>query len=141
MIGVLILGQKDFAEGLIRAVEHMFGARPAAIEAVGIDYSQPPERMIGVIRSHLAHVDQGDGVLILADIFGCTHTNVARHLLKPGRVELISGASLPMVLRALTYRELKMDELIERALAGGFNGIICASVPEKQTKHKGKTRR
>lgn len=141
MIGVLILGQKDFAEGLVRAVEHMFGTRPPAIEAVGIDYEQPPERMIELIRRRVAHVDQGDGVLILADIYGTTHTNVACRLVQPGRVELISGASLPMVLRALTYRQLKMSELIDRALSGGFNGIICAGLPEKHTKPKGKSRR
>ncbi len=129
MIGVLILGQKDFAEGLIQAAEHTFGTRPPAMEAVGIDYHEAPEQIAELIKQRLARIDQGDGVLILADVFGTTHTNVARHLLKRGRVELISGASLPMVLRTLTYRNLKMDELIDRALTGGFNGIICATNP------------
>jgi mannose PTS system EIIA component len=132
MIGVLILGQKDFAEGLIQAVEHTFGSRPPAMEAAGIDYHEAPEQITQLLERQLQRVDQGDGVLILADIFGTTHTNVARHLLKRGRVELISGASLPMVLRTLTYRNLKMDELVDRALAGGFNGIICATNPTGQ---------
>jgi mannose/fructose-specific phosphotransferase system component IIA len=130
MIGLLILGQKDIAEGLVRAVEHTFGSRPPVIEAVGVDYEQPPERLAAQIEAALKRVDQGRGVLILADIFGTTHTNVARGLLRRGTVELISGASLPMVLRALTYRHLKMDELIDRTLTGGFNGIICASNPQ-----------
>ncbi|MFL6653151.1 MAG: PTS sugar transporter subunit IIA [Sulfurifustis sp.] len=138
MIGVLILGQKDFAEGLIHAVEHTFGNRPPAVEAVGIDYDLSPEQIAELIRRQLHRVDQGDGVLILADVFGTTHTNIARNLLERGRVELISGASLPMLLRTLTYRGLKMDELIDRALAGGFNGIICATNPkasESQESH------
>jgi PTS system mannose-specific IIA component len=129
MIGLLILGQKDIAEGLVKAVEHTFGSRPPAIEAAGVDYHQPPEQIAPLIELLVRRVDQGDGVLILADIFGTTHTNIARRLLERGRVELISGVSLPMVLRALTYRHLKMDELIDRALAGGFNGIICATNP------------
>ena len=141
MIGILILGQKDFAEGLIRAVEHTFGARPPALVAAGIDYSETPERIAELIRAGLARIDQGDGVLILADVYGTTHTNVARHLLKPGRVELISGASLPMVLRTLTYRKLKMRDLIDRALSGGFNGIICAANAKRDTKPKRKARR
>jgi mannose/fructose-specific phosphotransferase system component IIA len=140
MIGLLILGQKDFAEGLIKAVEHTFGTRPPAIEAVGIDYSQPPERIADVMRRQLAQVDRGDGVLILADIYGTTHTNVACRMVRRGRVELISGASLPMVLRALTYRGLGMDELIDRTLTGGFNGIICANNAAAGAQTNGKTR-
>ncbi len=144
MIGVLILGYKDFAEGLIKAVEHTYGRRPPGIEAAAVDYSKyrkPPEEIAAFIRRRLAHLDQGDGVLILADIYGTTHTNVACRLLKPGRVELISGASLPMVLRALTYRKLKMPELVDRALSGGFNGIICATNPRTEARPKRKTRR
>lgn len=138
MIGILILGQKDFAEGLIRAVEHTFGVRPPALGAAGINYSESPEQIAKLIRTRLARVDQGDGVLILADVYGTTHTNVARHLLKPDHVELISGANLPMVLRTLTYRKLRMPDLVDRALTGGFNGIICAA---NHAKDNGKAKR
>jgi mannose PTS system EIIA component len=141
VIGILILGQKDFAAGLIRSIEHTFGARPPALAAVGIDYSETPERIAELIRTQVARSDQGDGVLILADVYGTTHTNVARQLLKPGRVELISGVSLPMVLRALTYRKLKMLDLIDRALSGGFNGIVCATGVRRDSKPKRKARR
>lgn len=135
MIGVLILGQKDLAEGLIRAVEHMFGSKPPAIEAAGITYNESPEQIADLVRRQLRLVDRGKGTIILADVFGTTHTNVARHFLKQGQIELISGASLPMVLRTLTYRNLKMDELIDRALAGGFNGIICATNPAAEERN------
>lgn len=142
MIGILILGQKDFAEGLIRAVEHTFGVRPPALSSAGIDYTESPEQIAKLIRTRLASVDQGDGVLILADVYGTTHTNIARHLLKPDHVELISGVNLPMVLRTLTYRKLRMPDLIDRALAGGFNGIICAtSHAKRDSRPKRKSRR
>lgn len=141
MIGVLILGYKDFAEGMLKAVEHTYGCRPPGIEAAGVDYSRPPEEIPTFIRRRLERVDQGDGVLILADVYGTTHTNVARRLLKPGRVELISGTSLPMVLRTLTYRNLKMRDLVDRALTGGFNGIICATNPRNEARPRRKTRR
>ena len=76
-------------------------------------------------------VEQGDGVLILADVYGATHTNVACRLLVRGRIELITGVNLPMLLRALNYRHLKMDDLIDKALSGGSGGIICAANPEQ----------
>jgi mannose PTS system EIIA component len=141
VIGILILGQKDFAEGLIRAVEHTFGACPPAIVAAGIDYSETPERIAEIVRARVARADQGDGVLILADIYGTTHTNVACQLLESGRIELISGANLPMVLRTLTYRKQNMHDLIDRALSGGINGIICAAGAKHHTKSKRKARR
>lgn len=133
MIGLLILGQREFAVGMIKAVEHTFGARPPALEGAGIDYIQPPEEVDVLLRERIAQVDQGDGVLILADVYGTTHTNVACRLLERGRVELISGANLPMLLRTLTYRQqLEMDELIDRALSGGCGGIVCAVNPNQR---------
>jgi mannose PTS system EIIA component len=127
MIGLVILGQEEFANGLVKAAEHVFGKRPPALEAAGIDYAQPPERIAELVRARIVAVDQGDGVLILADVYGTTHTNVACRLLEHGRVELVSGANLPMLLRTLTYRQLAMNELIDRALSGGTGGIVCAS--------------
>jgi mannose PTS system EIIA component len=131
MIGLVILGQQEFANGLVKAVEHVFGKRPPALEAAGIDYSQPPEVIAELVRHQIETVDQGDGVLILADVYGTTHTNVACRLLERGHVELISGANLPMLLRTLTYRQLAMNELIDRALSGGTGGIVCAANPNQ----------
>lgn len=141
MIGILLLGQQDVAEGLIRAVEHTFGVRPPALVAAGIGYDETPEQIAELIRKQLARADQGDGVLILTDVYGTTHTNVACRMVKPGRIELISGVSLPMVLRTLTYRKLKMRDLIDRALAGGVNGIVCPSQTKQDRKPKRKARR
>lgn len=129
MIGLLILGQKDFGAGLIRAVEHTLGERPASIEAVAIDYNQTPEQIGALLKGQVQHVDQGEGILILADIYGATHTNIACRLLRRGQVELITGVNLPMLLRVLNYRELPLDDLIDRALSGGCGGIVCAANP------------
>ena len=141
MIGILILGQREVAKGLIRAVEHTFGACPPALVPAGIGYEETPEQIADLIRRQLALADQGDGVLILADVYGTTHTNVACRMLKPGRIELISGVNLPMVLRTLTYRKLKMRDLIDRALMGGINGIVCATHIKPERKSRRKARR
>ena len=129
MIGLLILGQKDYARGLIASVAHTFGTRPPLLEAGGVDFDQSPEAIGDMIAQRIRELDQGDGVLILADIYGTTHTNVACRQLKRGHVELISGANLPMLLRVLNYRNLKLDDVIDRALAGGCGGIVCAANP------------
>lgn len=127
MIGLLILAQKDFGAGLIAAVAHTLGERPALLTATDLDYAQSPEKLGATIKRQVKQLDQGDGVLILADIYGATHTNVACRQLVRGRVELIAGVNLPMLLRVLNYRRLGMVDLIDRALSGGCGGILCAA--------------
>ena len=130
MIGLLILADKNLGAGLIAAAVHTLGSRPPQLAATDLDYTETPERMDTVLRDSIRKVDLGDGVLILADVYGATHTNVACQLLARGRIELITGVNLPMLLRVLNYRHLKMDDLIDKALSGGSGGIICAGNPE-----------
>jgi PTS system ascorbate-specific IIA component len=68
-------------------------------------------------------------VLILADVYGSSHTNAACRLLVPGRVELVSGVNVPMLLRVLSYRTLTMGELLRKAMSGGTEGIVRAVLP------------
>ena len=131
MIGLLILAEKNLGSGLIATVVHTLGGRPPQLEATELDHSAPPEQIEALLRQGLEKVDQGDGVLILADVYGATHTNIACRLLARGHIELITGVNLPMLLRVLNYRSLKMDDLIDKALSGGCGGIICAANPAK----------
>jgi PTS system mannose-specific IIA component len=72
----------------------------------------------------LEGLDQGDGVLILTDIFGATPGNTISHLLQDGRVEGVSGISLPMLLRVLTGRNGSLPAAVKRALTGGAEGLV-----------------
>jgi PTS system ascorbate-specific IIA component len=69
-------------------------------------------------------VDAGDGVLIMTDLYGATPSNIATKLLVPGRIEGLAGVNLPMLLRALTYRDKGMETLITRAISGGRDGVL-----------------
>jgi PTS system ascorbate-specific IIA component len=131
MIGLLILADKNLGAGLIAAVAHTLGTRPPQLAATDLDYTETPENVDAILREGIRKVDQGDGVLILADVYGATHTNVACQLLARGHIELITGVNLPMLLRVLNYRHLMMDDLIDKALSGGSGGIICAGNPGK----------
>jgi PTS system ascorbate-specific IIA component len=124
MISLIILAQKEMGEGLLNAVEHVLGTRPSGLDTQPIDYHQPPEILTQALAARIQKIDQGDGVLILADIYGSSHTNAACWLLAPGRVELVSGVNLPMLVRVLNYRNLPMSELLRKALSGGTEGIV-----------------
>ena len=131
MIGLLILAEKNFGAGLIASVVHTLGSRPPQLEATELDHSAPPEQIEALLCQGLEKVDTGDGVLILADVYGATHSNIACRQLARGRIELITGVNLPMLLRVLNYRQLGMDDLIDKALSGGCGGIIFAGNPRK----------
>ncbi|MDH3514266.1 MAG: PTS fructose transporter subunit IIA [Gammaproteobacteria bacterium] len=136
MIGLLILAEKNLGGGLIATVVHTLGSRPPQLEATEFDHSAPPEQIEASLRQSIQRVDRGEGVLILADVYGATHTNIACRLLKRGTTELITGVNLPMLLRVLNYRHSAMDDLIDKALSGGCGGIICAANPAKAQESK-----
>jgi PTS system ascorbate-specific IIA component len=60
----------------------------------------------------------------MTDVFGATPGNLALKLLEPGRVEGVSGVSLPMLLRALTYRERGMETMLQKAISGARDGVL-----------------
>ena len=75
-------------------------------------------------------------MLILADIYGSSHTNAACRLLVPGHIELVSGVNLPMLVRVLNYRHLPMNELVRKAQSGGAQGIVCGAAPTRVAEGK-----
>jgi PTS system ascorbate-specific IIA component len=136
MISLIILAQEDLGKGLLNAIEHVLGERPDQLDIQPIDYHQPQDALVQALATRLRKLDQGDGVLILADIYGSSHTNAACRLLKPGRIELISGVNLPMLVRVLNYRNLDMNELLRKAQSGGTEGIVRAVPPARSSENK-----
>jgi PTS system mannose-specific IIA component len=71
--------------------------------------------------------------LILTDIFGGTPSNVAARLLIQGKIEGVSGVNLPMLIRALTYRNESLGTVMEKALSGGTEGVVHMPPPEQSS--------
>ena len=69
-------------------------------------------------------LNSGDGVLILSDMYGATPCNIVCKLLEPDQVEGIAGVNLPMLIRALTYRNETLPIVMEKAISGGREGVI-----------------
>ena len=124
MIGILIVAHGAFGEALIHSASHALGKRPLRVRQVGVTVHDDPEAILPRARDLVAQLDDGDGVLVLTDIYGATPGNVALRLLAPGKVEGISGVNLPMLIRALTYREHGLAAAVEKALSGGTEGVI-----------------
>ncbi len=124
MIGILIVSHGAFGESLIHSASHVLGRRPVYLRQLGVTVHDDPEALLPVAEDLIRFLDQGQGVLVLTDIFGATPSNVAAKLLKPGKVEGIAGVNLPMLIRALTYREEPLEIALEKALSGAVEGVM-----------------
>jgi PTS system mannose-specific IIA component len=117
MIGKLILSHGGLAEELLRTAERIAGPLEG-FRALSLSWDEGAEQLQERIRHELRELDQGEGVLILADMFGDTPCNVAISLLEPHRVELVSGINLPLVVRlGCPGAPRTLDELAQWAVA------------------------
>ena len=125
MIGILIVAHGAFGEALIHSASHVLGKRPLKVRQVGVTVHDDPEAILPQAQDLVRQLDEGDGVLVLTDIYGATPGNIALRLLQAGRVEGISGVNLPMLVRALTYREKgDLAGVVKKALSGGTEGVL-----------------
>jgi PTS system ascorbate-specific IIA component len=124
MIGILIIAHDTLGDSLVQAVTHVLGARPPQFEAFAVCAGDDPLQLLPRAREAVRRLDDGDGVLIVSDIFGATPCNLACKLLQAGRVEGMAGASLPMLVRAFTYRTRGMETLLKKAVSGGCDGVM-----------------
>lgn len=124
MIGILLITHGSLGESLIQCACHVMNRRPPQLLQLGVSGQDDPLDALPLARRLLNLVDTGDGVLILSDILGATPANIAAKLLEPGRIEGVAGANLPMLLRAITYRERNMETLVKKAVAGACEGVV-----------------
>ena len=124
MIGILIVSHGAFGESLIHSASHVLGKRPTYLRQLGVTVHDDPEALLPVAEDLIRFLDQGDGVLVMTDIYGATPANVACRVLRPGRVEGIAGVNLPMLIRALTYRDQPLLSVRDKALAGAAEGVM-----------------
>ena len=124
MIGIFLITHASYGESLIQCACHVLNHRPVQIAQLGVSAQDDPLDALPLARDMLSLVDKGRGVLILTDIFGATPANIAMKLLEPGHIEAVAGVNLPMLLRALTYRDKDFETLVTRTVAGGRDGIL-----------------
>jgi PTS system ascorbate-specific IIA component len=124
LIGLFLITHTSYGESLIQCACHVLNRRPPQIVQLGVAAQDDPLDVLPLAQNLLQLVDSGEGVLVMTDIYGATPANIAMKLLEPGRIEGIAGVNLPMLLRALTYRDKDMDTLLARATTGGRDGIL-----------------
>ena len=126
MIGLLIITHCELGKEFMNAAEFIVG-RIGAADTISITQSSESKEIRDMIEEKVANLDQGDGVIILTDMFGGTPSNIALSFLNEEKVEVLTGANLPMVIALVQNREnLSLKDLAEKAQDAGKLGISLA---------------
>lgn len=127
MIGLILVTHGKLAEEFVHAMQHVVGTQEA-VATVCIGPNDDMERRRKEIADAIRNVDSGDGVIILTDLFGGTPSNLAISLMRAGRVEVIAGINLPMLIRLAKARCcMDVREATAAARDAGRNYITIAS--------------
>lgn len=124
MIGILIITHEDLGDSFIRCAIHVMGEIPQRLMHLSVFIQDDTDVVVSRAREMIRQLDTGEGVLVLSDIYGATPCNIASQLIDSGKVECLSGINLPMLVRALTYREQLLAVMVEKALSGGRDGVM-----------------
>jgi PTS system mannose-specific IIA component len=127
MIGLVLVTHGQLAAEFVRAMEHVVGPQDA-VAAICIGPEDDMEARRADIATAVAEVDDGNGVILLTDLFGGTPSNLAISLMEPGRYEVIAGVNLPMLIRLAGARKMmKVQAAAAAAREAGRKYISVAS--------------
>ena len=135
MNAILIIAHAPLAHALRSCALHVFPDCGAHVAAIDVQPNLPPEETLATARIAMSQLGQGDhikGILVLADIFGATPSNVAQKLVDGVKSRLITGVNLPMLLRSVSYRHEPLETLVSRAVVGGTQGVMQVAVTAPQ---------
>lgn len=128
MIGIVIVTHSRLGDALIEAAEFITGGKIESATAVSIDINQNPEVLRNKIAAAIREVKQDKGVLVLTDMFGGTPSNLSYSFLEEGKIEVISGVNLPILIKAVNTRTRKeLTDLATTLETFGKKSISLAS--------------
>ena len=122
-IGLLIITHGQVGEVLLAAAVDALGEPPMATHLISITADTDPEQSIQEARSAVRKLDSGAGVLVLTDMYGSTPSNIACAV-RGEKVAIVAGINLPMLIRVMNYHALELEEVRDKALSGGRDGIV-----------------
>ncbi len=138
MIGIVIVTHGHLGDALVDTAAIILGEPPGAVVPVSIDLTQDINTLRQKIQDRIKQVDHNKGILILTDMFGGTPSNLSYSFLEEGRVEVISGVNLPVLIKSVNLRSKGTDlhEMAKTIEAYGKKSISLASDILKGNKRK-----
>ena len=126
-VGLLIITHNRIGSELLYSATVMMEVCPLNALALQVNQDCDPDQLLNEARDMIKTLDEGKGVLVLTDIYGSTPSNIANRLPDNNNIIVISGINLPMLIRVLNYPALSLEDLANKALSGGQDGILLCS--------------
>lgn len=125
-VSIIIISHEAIGQAYLNTLKQTFNAElPLSVSTVEVQADSDPENLVPELRTLTKSLDQGDGVLILTDLFGATPFNIS-NALHDDHIKIVTGLNLPMLMRILNYPHKDLLTLAEIAVKGGQDGIkLC----------------
>lgn len=123
-VGVLLVTHETIGESMLQTTINILGLCPLATKALGVSFNVNPEQIESDVRHCIKELDSGDGVMILTDLYGASPSNIAHRASDNDSIMVVAGLNLPMLMRVMNYPSLDIQQLVDKAISGGREGII-----------------
>ena len=125
MVGVILVTHGQFGQHLLEAAQTILGPQEQCAH-IAVEGAVDMATLLTDLKSAVKRMETGEGVIILTDMFGGTPSNISLSLLQPGKVDVLTGVNLPMLLRILGMRDQELTQLAQNAKSAGIQGIVLA---------------
>ncbi len=122
-VGVLIISHNGIGAALFGTANYMIQGTPLSVKLLSANRESDPDELFESATLLVEELDDGDGVLVLTDLYGSTPSNIARRLHASANINIVTGLNLSMLIRILNYPNLGLAEMTEKAYSGGLDGI------------------
>lgn len=122
-VGILIITHSNIGSALYDAVISVIGESPLPTRLLSVSVDSDPDKLINKAKQLITQLDSDQGVLVLTDMYGSTPSNIACKLAN-GKVNVVAGINLPMLVRVMNYPNLDLQQLANKAISGGHEGVI-----------------
>ncbi|MGH8591223.1 MAG: PTS sugar transporter subunit IIA [Gammaproteobacteria bacterium] len=124
-VGLLIVTHDGLGAVLLDSARQALGSCPLRTEVLGAGVECDPEDLYRRATGLCSALDEGDGVLVLTDLYGATPSNVAERLVDSRQDRrLVAGVNLPMLIRIFNYPDMGLEGLVAKALSAGRDGVL-----------------
>jgi len=123
-VSVLLITHENIGEILLQTVRKVLEICPLQTRCLPVPFDSDPDEIQQEAGQMIKTMDKGDGVLILTDMYGSTPSNIAHRLSEPGKVMVVTGLNLPMMIKVMNYPNLNLQQLVDLAVDGGKSGVL-----------------
>jgi mannose PTS system EIIA component len=126
-VGLLLITHNDLGRYLLDTASGILGSCPVRTRSLNVPGSCDPDKLLESACALCRELDQGDGVLVLTDLYGSTPSNIAARLFEKCNILVISGVNVPMLVRILNYPTCSLQDMANKALTGARDGVVVSA--------------